>query len=85
MLHGNLSGLKSSQLRALERIASRRTAPDRVISPELARFLTQLAWEIGRQIGILVDRQGAVKHVMVGDDRGILIPDLSRYPVARGG
>jgi len=85
LLHGNLSGLKSSQLQALERIGRRRIPGDRVITPELGRFLTQLAWEIGRQIGILVDRQGTIHHVIVGDDREIFIPDLSRHPVARGG
>ncbi len=85
MLHGNLSGLKSSQLQALERIGRRRIPADRVITPELGRFVTQLAWEIGRQIGLLVDRQGTVKYVIVGDDREIFIPDLSRYPVSKGG
>ncbi len=42
----------------------------------------EISSEIGRQVGILVNRKGTVEYVIVGDQRGILIPDLSRY---RGG
>jgi len=41
--------------------------------------LTEISSEIGRQIGILVNRKGSVEYVIVGDQRGILIPDLSRH------
>ncbi len=52
------------------------------MSSEVARFLIQISSEIGRQVGILVNRKGNVEYVIVGDQRGILIPDLSRH---RGG
>jgi GTP-binding protein HflX len=42
----------------------------------------EISSEIGRQVGILVNRKGKVEYVIVGDQKGILIPDLSRY---RGG
>jgi GTP-binding protein HflX len=41
--------------------------------------MTGLSNEIRRQIGILVGRRGSVETVIVGDQRGITIPDLSRY------
>jgi len=41
--------------------------------------LIDLSNEIRRQIGILVGRRGSIEMVMVGDQRGITIPDLSRY------
>lgn len=85
MLYGNLSGLKASRLKSLEKIYRRRIPANRVVTPELARYLTLLSFEISRQIGILVNRDGSIKHVIVGDDREILIPDLSHYPVGRGG
>jgi len=53
-----------------------------IVSPEVARFLREISTEIGRQVGILVSRKGHIEYVIVGDQRGILIPDLSRY---RGG
>lgn len=45
----------------------------------MARLLIDLSNEIRRQIGILVGRRGAIEVVIVGDQRGITIPDLSRY------
>jgi GTP-binding protein HflX len=41
--------------------------------------LIELSNETRRQIGILVGRRGSIEMVMVGDQRGITIPDLSRY------
>lgn len=37
--------------------------------------------EIGRQIGILVDRKGRVAYVIVGDAKSVFLPDLEKdYP-----
>jgi len=82
---GNLTGLKPSQLKALERIGRRRIPVGQVISVELARYLTERSHEIRRQIGILVDRLGEVRQIIVGDDRQIEIPDLSGYARGRSG
>jgi len=85
VIHGNLTGLKSSQIRALERIYRRRIPPERVVTSELARYLTELSAEIHRQLGLIVDRRGLVIYVIVGDDREIVIPDLSDYGLGRSG
>lgn len=85
MIQGNLAGLKSSQLQALERIYRRRIPANELISSELARYLTERSRELNRQIGIILDRQGKVLHVIVGDDREIVIPDLSDYGLGRSG
>jgi len=84
-LYGNTTGLKSSQVKALERIYNRRIPRNELISPELARFLTEISYDISRQIGILIDRQGAISHVIVGDDREIYIPELSRFKITGAG
>lgn len=85
MIEGSTSGLKASQVKALERIYRRRLPADEVISPELARYLTELSRELRRQIGLLIDRSGEVKYVVVGDDREIVIPDLSGFGLGRSG
>ncbi len=45
----------------------------------MARAISQLSAECGRQIGLLIDRAGALTHVIVGDQRGLILPDLSRH------
>jgi len=50
-----------------------------VISVELARSCTELAHEMRREIGLLINRRGAVEQVCVGQGRDISLPDLSRY------
>ncbi len=82
-LHGKLDGLKPSDLRALSYLYRRRVQPNQIISPELARNLTELSFGIGRQIGVLVDRRGAVTHVIVGDAKRLFIPDLGRARAGR--
>ena len=57
---------------------------ERVVTHEVSRSLTELSSEIRRQIGILIDRQGKVYKVLVGDARSILIPKLSGWRVGVG-
>ncbi len=83
MIQGNTTGLKSSQLRRLERIYRRRIPSGLLITQELGRYLTALSAEIGRQIGIIVAREGSVECVIVGDEREIVIPVLEDYPLGR--
>ncbi|MEK7221642.1 MAG: GTPase HflX [Nitrospirota bacterium] len=81
--HGNLTGLKPNQLRRLEHVYRRRVPEDAIISWELARFCTGLSHEIGRQIGVLINRRGAVEDVIVGNNREVVLPDLSGYRLGR--
>ncbi len=50
---------------------------------DLAREMAELSREIRRQIGILVNRFGEVEYVIVGDERSLLIPDLTDYPLGK--
>lgn len=81
-LYGNLSGLKASYLNSLERIYRRKVNRE-LVTPELARYLTEISFEINRQIGILINRSGNITHVIVGDANGIFIPGLEDYPLGR--
>jgi len=53
-------------------------APDQLISPELARAITELSRELNRQIGLLIDRRGRVSAAVVGDARSLFLPDINR-------
>ncbi len=82
-LHGNLIGLKPSQIKGLERLYRRRIPPEDLITAELARALADLSLEVRRQVGILVNRIGEVVLVIVGNERSIFIPELSDYPLGK--
>jgi GTP-binding protein HflX len=79
---GNTQGLKASEIKALERLYRRRVAPTDIVSPELATQLAAQTAELHRQVGVLIDRRGAIQHVMVGDASKIVLPDFGRI---RGG
>jgi len=83
-IFGNTAGLKSNQIRRLENLYRRRTPPEWLVTTELARDISQLSHEIRRQIGLLVDRQGRVALVVVGDHRRIVIPATDDYRAAPG-
>jgi GTP-binding protein HflX len=46
--------------------------------------MTELSHELGRQVGVLVDRRGAITHVMVGDASSIVLPDWGRMRAGPG-
>ncbi|UOG35898.1 GTPase HflX [Leptospira noguchii] len=77
-LSGNLNGLKSNQTQRLKKISEKRIREDVIINQELARNICELSLEIGKQIGVLIDRSGYVTHVLVGSDNSIEIPFLDR-------
>ena len=83
-LYGNLSGLKPSQLKRIERITGRRVSPAVLISTELARDVARISSEIRRQIGLLINRKGKVACVIVGDHHQIFIPGIVAQRVAAG-
>lgn len=83
-LFGNTAGLKASQLRLLENIYRRRIPPQNLITHELARDVFLLSVEIRRQIGLLINRQGKIVCVIVGDNKKIVIPSTDEYRAAPG-
>ncbi len=83
-ISGSTLGLKPSQLTRLEKFAKRRVPANMVITHELARSLTELSFEINRQLGLLMDRKGRLQRIIVGDARSILIPRLSGWRIGAG-
>lgn len=82
-IYGNISGLKKSVLYSLEKIYRRKIPANKLITVELARYLTELSFEIGKQIGIIANRGGVITHVVVGDARSVFIPGLDDFPLGR--
>ncbi len=48
-----------------------------MVSPELAREMAEISTELNRQVGVLMNRNGGVETVIVGDYKSIFIPSLS--------
>ena len=84
VLHGDVSGLKASQVQALNRLYRRRVLPAQIVGAELARVLCELSVDIGRQLGVMIDRRGQLTHVIVGSAKGLFIPELGRHRAGRG-
>ena len=43
----------------------------------------EISTDIRRQVGILINRTGIVEYVIVGDEKGLVIPELTDYPLGR--
>lgn len=54
-----------------------------MLTVELARYIASCSGSVGRQVGILIDRDGNISHVIVGDARSIFIPELVSHPLGR--
>ena len=83
-LFGNHNDLKPRQRKLISRLYRRRSLPEEVVSQELARQLSLLSLDCGRQLGLMLDRQGRVEMVIVGDSQAITIPSLHRYRLGHG-
>lgn len=83
-IYGNHKGLKASQVQQLERLYRRKLSPDQLLSHDFAKALSTISHEIRRQVGVLLDRRGAVTHVIVGDAHSITMPDWGRLRAGRG-
>ncbi|MGA9520106.1 MAG: GTPase HflX [Myxococcaceae bacterium] len=77
-IYGNTLGLKASELRSLRNTYRRRVGTHEIISPELARHLTEISRETNRQIGVLLNRKGEVEFVVVGSAHKLELPDIGR-------
>ena len=77
-VHGNLAGLRPVHRQRLLRLYGRKVPRDTIVSVPLATSLCELSTDMGRQIGITLDRGGQVRHVIVGNAEKLFIPDLGR-------
>jgi GTP-binding protein HflX len=78
-IFGNTLGLKANHLKRLKNLYHRKIRPQYLISAELARDLVFLSFEMGRQVGLLINRLGKIEYVIAGDQHKIVIPDTREY------
>ncbi|HZH03606.1 MAG TPA: GTPase HflX [Myxococcaceae bacterium] len=77
-IFGNTLGLKANELRLLRNTYRRRVDPSELVSPELARHLSEISHETRRQVGVLINRKGDVEYVVVGNAHKLELPDVGR-------
>jgi GTP-binding protein HflX len=84
-IFGNLQGLKSSQLKQLQRLYHQRIPGDRITTPEFAQRLAAISTEINQPVCAYLNRRGQVIRVGVGTPRQTQIPplELPRYGAER--
>ncbi len=68
----------------MERLYARRYPAVGGYTVEQARELAALSAGVGRQIGLLIDRKGRPAMVIVGEQKGIYIPELARSRMGAG-
>ena len=79
---GETQHLKPSQTKRLHALAKRRMRGDALVTPEIARTAAALSRELSRQLGLLIDRTGRIRQIVVGEPSRLYLPDLGRM---RGG
>jgi GTP-binding protein HflX len=83
-IFGNTNGLGSSERKALERLYRRRVPFSVLTNTELTRGLCETSQLARRQVGVLIDRNGEVVYVVVGDAAKLFLPDLGRVRAGSG-
>ncbi|OUL24104.1 GTPase HflX [Nostoc sp. T09] len=84
-IYGNLQGLKSSQLKQLQRLYHQRIPGDRISTSEFSQRLAAISTEINQPVCAYLNRRGQVIRVGVGTPRQTQIPplELPRYGAER--
>ncbi|RCJ19314.1 GTPase HflX [Nostoc sp. ATCC 43529] len=84
-IFGNLQGLKTNQLKQLQRLYHQRIPGDRITTPEFSQRLAAISTELNQPVCAYLNRRGQVIRVGVGTPRQTQIPplELPRYGAER--
>ena len=84
-IYGNIQGLKSSQLKQLQKLYHQRIRGDRLSTPEFAERVAAISTEINQAVCVYINRRGQIIRVGVGTPRQTQIPplELPRYGAER--
>ena len=66
----------------MERLYRRGIPPENIISNDLSREISFLSRTLNRQLGLLINRKGEISLIILGDHKGIFIPDLDAFRAA---
>jgi GTP-binding protein HflX len=78
-IYGQTSGLRASQVAAVERLYRRRVPQDKVVSFELAKAMCQLSLELRRPLALFLTRRGQVQEIIIGTDLVLSPTTLSKF------
>lgn len=81
---GNIKHLSQNQIRRVERLYQRKLEASELVPREFATEVYQIAEELRRRVGVMIDREGEVVEVFIGTREILYLPDLGRYRVAGG-
>ncbi len=84
MVYGKLESIPAKHIKSIEKLSSRKSRSNYVISLDIARILCSFSLATGRQIAILLSRSGDIEYTIVGSPDEILIPVLSRFRLTAG-
>ncbi|HEY9822979.1 MAG TPA: GTPase HflX [Candidatus Sericytochromatia bacterium] len=84
-IYGNLHGLKSSQIKQLQRLYEQRQPGDRLTTPEFAQALAAISTDIHHPVCAYINRRGQIVRVAVGMPAQTQIPpqELPRHGAQR--
>jgi GTP-binding protein HflX len=84
-IYGNLHGLKSSQIKQLQRLYEQRQPGDRLTTPEFAQALAAISTDIHHPVCAYINRRGQIVRVAVGTPAQTQIPpqELPRHGAQR--
>ncbi|NDJ22058.1 GTPase HflX [Nostoc sp. B(2019)] len=73
-IYGSIQGIKTSQIKQLQRLYEQRQPGDRLITPEFAQVLAKISTDIHHPICCYINRRGQVIRVAVGTPSQTQIP-----------
>lgn len=65
-IYGNLNGIKSSQIKQLQKLYEQRQPSDRLMSPEFAQQLATISHDIHQPVCSYINRRGQVIRIGIG-------------------
>ena len=83
-LYGNLTGLRNTQIKQIETLYNCTTSPERILDRDAAALLVALSFTIRRQLGLLINRNGKIMYVLVGEPHRVMIPVTDGYMALPG-
>ncbi|MGB3512568.1 MAG: GTPase HflX [Microcoleaceae cyanobacterium] len=84
-IYGNLQGLKSSQLKQLQKLYHQRLPGDCLTTLEFAQRVASIGTEVGQPVCVYINRRGQIIRVGIGTPHQTQIPplELPRYGASR--
>ncbi|MDH5543754.1 MAG: LPS assembly lipoprotein LptE [Nitrospinota bacterium] len=75
-IHGSLQGIGNAEKEKLESIQLSNVPAGKPFLPQTAFILSEISKKYKKEVGYLVDRNGNITDIMLGDENGFPIPDI---------